>query len=602
VDQRERWQALQQHLKSARAAMEAGQRSEALQHAEAALVLDPAFLAAQTLRERIAAMSAAPVPVVAAAPAGAAVLAEAPPFVPLQHATVSAPEAASPRRPSLDLAQFEARARQRRVERRVAAAQHALAIGELADLRAAIDEITDLDPSHPDLPSLLQSLALTEQERAAVAEPERPLTPPVDVPDLPLVLPAMPDLTLVAAADTIQPVGIPASDVLIRPVAAGVPEIIAPPLVAAIGTEVDVRATETPREPIRAARSERVGVRAESALNLSELDAPRTPTEHAESAPAPGRRRSRGVRWVAAAAAFAGVVFAASRFQRSGPSDLGGESAPVEVAVVAPAVVPTTGADAPPADATPLPNAARAGDVAPQARVLPDALATAGSPAAKATPTAPEAPRSAAAFDTVPAPELPVRSAPVAPRPLPEGPSSTPVETVPAASPSVVSPAAPAPRSDPSPALGIPAEMPREFAAAPIPAPPPPSPAVPPAAPAAAATVVPRPDDVQLVKDVLQRYRSAYQDLNAERAHAIWPEVNEQALQRAFQALESQKLTFDACDVQLRGSSATATCRGTTQYVPKFGSREPRVEPRIWNFTLQKSGEAWQIASARTQR
>jgi hypothetical protein len=107
---------------------------------------------------------------------------------------------------------------------------------------------------------------------------------------------------------------------------------------------------------------------------------------------------------------------------------------------------------------------------------------------------------------------------------------------------------------------------------------------------------------MQLVKDVLQRYRSAYQDLSAERAHAIWPEVNEQALQRAFQALESQTLTFEACDVQLRGSSATATCRGTAQYVPKFGSREPRIEPRLWNFTLQKAGESWQIASARTQR
>jgi hypothetical protein len=127
-------------------------------------------------------------------------------------------------------------------------------------------------------------------------------------------------------------------------------------------------------------------------------------------------------------------------------------------------------------------------------------------------------------------------------------------------------------------------------------------PAARPPAAAAAANIPTRPDDLQQVRNVLQQYRSAYQDLSAERAHAIWPDVNEPALQRAFQALESQTLTFDACDVQLRGSSATATCRGTTQYVPKFGSREPRVEPRIWNFTLQKAGEAWQIASARTQR
>jgi len=32
VDQRERWQALQHHLKSARAAMETGERGEALKH------------------------------------------------------------------------------------------------------------------------------------------------------------------------------------------------------------------------------------------------------------------------------------------------------------------------------------------------------------------------------------------------------------------------------------------------------------------------------------------------------------------------------------------------------------------------------------------
>jgi hypothetical protein len=209
----------------------------------------------------------------------------------------------------------------------------------------------------------------------------------------------------------------------------------------------------------------------------------------------------------------------------------------------------------------------------------------------------------AAPIGITPADNPVVASAAIAPRPLPVAPTPAPADTVASALPPVAPAAAPPqPRVEPSPSFGISSDIPRQLATAPIPAPPA-APAAPlPASASAAANVPARPDDLQQVRAVLQQYRSAYQDLSAERAHAIWPDVNEAALQRAFQALESQTLTFDGCDVQLRGASATATCRGTTQYVPKFGSREPRVEPRVWNFTLQKTGEAWQIASARTQR
>jgi hypothetical protein len=109
-------------------------------------------------------------------------------------------------------------------------------------------------------------------------------------------------------------------------------------------------------------------------------------------------------------------------------------------------------------------------------------------------------------------------------------------------------------------------------------------------------------DDEQLVKQALQRYRTAYEGLDARQAQAVWPAVNESALQRAFQGLASQNLIFDACDVQLRGGAATAVCRGTTKYVPKVGSREPHIEPRVWNFTLRKAGEDWQIENARAER
>jgi hypothetical protein len=151
-----------------------------------------------------------------------------------------------------------------------------------------------------------------------------------------------------------------------------------------------------------------------------------------------------------------------------------------------------------------------------------------------------------------------------------------------------------------------------EFVPAPIPAPPPapapvpaPAPASAPApapAPAPVAPAVAPPDDQLLVKQALQRYRKAYEGLDARSAQAVWPAVNEAALARAFDGLESQSLTFEACDVRLRGEAANATCHGSARYVPKIGSREPRVEPRVWNFTLHKAGADWTIDAARTER
>ena len=110
------------------------------------------------------------------------------------------------------------------------------------------------------------------------------------------------------------------------------------------------------------------------------------------------------------------------------------------------------------------------------------------------------------------------------------------------------------------------------------------------------------PDEVGLVKQTLQRYRSAYDGLDATSAQVVYPAVNQTALARAFDGLESQTLTFDSCDVQLRGELATATCHGSARYVPKVGSREPRTEPRTWNFTLRKDGSDWKIDSARADR
>jgi hypothetical protein len=109
-------------------------------------------------------------------------------------------------------------------------------------------------------------------------------------------------------------------------------------------------------------------------------------------------------------------------------------------------------------------------------------------------------------------------------------------------------------------------------------------------------------DDQMMIQRVLQRYRSAYQVLDARSARDVFPAVNQAALSRAFEGLESQTLSFDECDVRVRGSAGGATCRGTASYVPKVGSREAHVESRTWTFVLRKIGADWVIQSVRTDR
>jgi hypothetical protein len=121
------------------------------------------------------------------------------------------------------------------------------------------------------------------------------------------------------------------------------------------------------------------------------------------------------------------------------------------------------------------------------------------------------------------------------------------------------------------------------------------APAPPPVAPSSGV-------DEQSVKTALQRYRNAYEKLDAKSARTVWPSVNEAALARAFDSLESQTLTFTTCDVDFRGPAAVATCEGSTKYTPRYGSHEPREEPRVWTFTLKKLGAEWKIDSVKAGR
>lgn len=231
-------------------------------------------------------------------------------------------------------------------------------------------------------------------------------------------------------------------------------------------------------------------------------------------------------------------------------------------------------------------------DVAPQLRDLARDLpvATAGSPITEMVLPDTEP------FDP---PAVPVPPAPLA-TPLPAAalpaPSSVslpppPVEIAPAPAPEPVDipPPAPAVRA-PEAAAPLAATASANSA--------PPAAVVPAAVPPAAAVV----DDGAQVRALLKRYQAAYASLDAGLVQEVWPGVNEAALARAFEGLESQTLTFNRCDVQLRGTTASVACTGTTRYIPKIGSRAPRVEPLAWNFTLRKRADDWEIETARAER
>lgn len=101
--------------------------------------------------------------------------------------------------------------------------------------------------------------------------------------------------------------------------------------------------------------------------------------------------------------------------------------------------------------------------------------------------------------------------------------------------------------------------------------------------------------DVRAIENVLSRYRSAFNSLDAGAASAVWPSVNAKTLARAFERLEDQQVAFETCQIDVIVGFAEAACRGSARYVPRVGSRTPREGARQWRFNLRKTSGAWMI-------
>jgi hypothetical protein len=128
--------------------------------------------------------------------------------------------------------------------------------------------------------------------------------------------------------------------------------------------------------------------------------------------------------------------------------------------------------------------------------------------------------------------------------------------------------------------------------------------AAPAAAPSAARVaralpVAPRREEESILL-VLHEYETAVGRKDPVAAKAVWPALDDRALARAFNDLQSHSLALEDCGVTVANSNAAARarCQGVATYLPKVGRRKPINASHEWTFNLSKTGGDWQIESA----
>jgi hypothetical protein len=117
---------------------------------------------------------------------------------------------------------------------------------------------------------------------------------------------------------------------------------------------------------------------------------------------------------------------------------------------------------------------------------------------------------------------------------------------------------------------------------------------------ARALPVAPRQEEESILQ-VLHEYETAVGRKDPVAAKAVWPALDDRALARAFNDLQSHSLALEDCGVTVANSNAAARarCQGVATYLPKVGRRKPISASHEWTFNLAKSGGDWQIESAK---
>ena len=108
-------------------------------------------------------------------------------------------------------------------------------------------------------------------------------------------------------------------------------------------------------------------------------------------------------------------------------------------------------------------------------------------------------------------------------------------------------------------------------------------------------------DDKASILQVLRRYEQAVAQKDPLGAKAVWPSLDDRALARAFNDLQSHSLALQDCGVTVDRVGARARCQGVATYLPKVGRRKPISASHEWTFNLAKEGGGWHIESAAIQ-
>jgi hypothetical protein len=104
------------------------------------------------------------------------------------------------------------------------------------------------------------------------------------------------------------------------------------------------------------------------------------------------------------------------------------------------------------------------------------------------------------------------------------------------------------------------------------------------------------------VREVLDRYAKAFEQLDVQAAKAVWPAADARQLRRAFHGLDGQQLRFTSCDVSISGQAANVSCHGDATFQPKVGTRPLHATSRQWHFDLSRhEDDGWLIVNATMQ-
>jgi hypothetical protein len=105
-------------------------------------------------------------------------------------------------------------------------------------------------------------------------------------------------------------------------------------------------------------------------------------------------------------------------------------------------------------------------------------------------------------------------------------------------------------------------------------------------------------EQTEIIREVLNRYTRAFETMDLRATKAVYPSVDDRALQKAYRALDGQQVRLSNCGVSIDGPAANARCRGNATYRPKVGSRMVQLTDLEWMFSLARSDAGWQIVNA----